>query len=76
VAKQFGDEQRQAIWRALDDGTDAAAVGRRLGHDWRTCRTEQKRVIPAEPDVVIGNGTTIENLWRAVDSMASGALLA
>lgn len=32
--------------------------------------------IPAESDVVIGNGTTIEHLWRAVDRVASGALLA
>lgn len=32
--------------------------------------------IPAEADVVIGNSTTIENLWRAVDGVARGYLLA
>lgn len=47
MAKHIGDKQRQAIWRALEDGADAKAVARAAGHNWLTIRREQKRILKA-----------------------------
>lgn len=47
MAKHIGEEQRRAIWRALEDGSDAKTVAKKVGNNWLTCRREQKRVIKA-----------------------------
>lgn len=47
MAKHIGDEQRQAIWRALGDGRDVNTVATALGHDWKTVRKERTRIVQA-----------------------------